>query len=116
MKFDNINSLDERIEKIVKKNVHHYYSDWKHYDRPKYMRLKGSRKIEDKKLVLIVRNCGTYLLRLTDVLEEGSPANVIYNYYGECDSSAKFYFVDISGVGSRYDIIKHVYNAGVIKA
>ena len=80
MKYQNIDELDARIERIVKKTVESYYTDWKNYDRPKYMGLKGSSDRHDKKLVLIARRCGTYLLRTADIKPE-SWSKTLFEYY-----------------------------------
>ena len=42
------NEIDNRIEKIVKRKVKAYYTDWKNYDRPYYMKLKGSANRKEK--------------------------------------------------------------------
>lgn len=97
MKYKNIDCLDSRIEKIVRRKVKYYYTDWKNYDRPKYMCYKGSTRRADKKLFLLVRDCGTYLLRAADVKDRDTAAGAIYDYfrnYEKCD----YYEIDIDGL------------------
>jgi hypothetical protein len=97
MKYPTIDSLDQRIEKIISQTVKHYYSDWKNYDRPKYMGLKGSDKKEDKKVILIARTCGTYLVRVADIKAGDAWATTIYNYYQE-QERADYYLIDIESL------------------
>ena len=93
MRYKNINDLDARIERIIKKTVEAYYTDWKNYDRPKYMKLKGSKDRKDKKMVLIVRKYGTYLLTL-DAIDHNEPTNTIYNYF-QTQEHATYYMIDL---------------------
>jgi len=103
MKYKNIDLLDNRIENIIKKTVKHYYTDWKNYDRPKYMHYKGSNKIEDKSLILIARECGTYLIRTVDLLDKNSWASTLYNYFHN-QEKAYFYNIDIE----KLTVVKEV--------
>lgn len=84
-RFNTIDELDSRIEKVVRDNVKHYYTDWKHLDRPKYMGFKGSSRPEDKELILIVRECGTSLFTRDAAEKDGSEANSVLTYYREQD-------------------------------
>jgi hypothetical protein len=95
MKYSNINELDQRIEKIISQTVKHYYTDWKNYDRPKYMGLKGSDKKEDKKVILIARSCGTYLVRIEDIKNNDNWAITIYEYY-QTQEHATYYYININ--------------------
>lgn len=92
-RYKNINELDARIEKIISRTVKHYYTDWKNYDRPKYMVCKGSHKKEDKQLILIARECGTYLYTLQDI-QEYKFAGTVYEYYQKAEH-ATYYKIDI---------------------
>ena len=94
--FDTIDNLDGYIEKVVRRTVKHYYTDWKNIDRPLYMKYKGSNRRQDKELLLIARECGTYLYTITD-LEREYPAAVA-TYYAE---NAKYYFIDIAKLTAR---------------
>ena len=94
MKFENIDALDAKIEKTVRREVKHYYTDWKNYDRPKYMKYKGSRP---GPLVLLVRDCGTYLLPLNEIKKAGTAANTIYEYY-TTQQIGKNYLIDINNL------------------
>lgn len=91
MRYNTIDELDSRIENIIKRNVKHYYTDWKNLDRPKYMKLKGSTAWIDKGLLLIVRECGTYLYTLTE-LSTSDWARTVSTYYGD---NAKYYNIDL---------------------
>lgn len=94
MKYNTIDLLDLHIENIVKRHVKHYYTDWKNYDRPYYMKLKGSPRKADKKLILIVRDCGTYLYTI-DELYNYDFGRTVCTYYGE---SASYYSIDIDNL------------------
>lgn len=96
MKYKNIDELDARIERIIKKTVEAYYTDWKNYDRPKYMGLKGSRDRKDKKMILIARKCGTYLLTL-DSIATSTWAATIYEYY-QTQEHATYYLIDLDRI------------------
>lgn len=98
MKYTNINELDARIERIIKRTVQNYYTDWKNYDRPKYMRLKGSRDREDKKMILIVRKCGTYLFTLDEIAARESAAAIYEYYYTQEATSSNYYLIDLDRV------------------
>ena len=93
MKYPNINALDTRVEKIISSTVKHYYTDWKNYDRPKYMKFKGSSDQADKKMILIARTCGTYLIRLEDIKAGDNWAVTLYNYFQE-QEHGNYYFID----------------------
>ena len=59
MRYKTQREMDDRVERIVRAKVKHYYTDWKNYDRVKYMRCKGSKT--DRRLILAVRETGTWL-------------------------------------------------------
>ena len=94
MKYNNINLLDSRIEKIISSTVKHYYTDWKNYDRPKYMKFKGSSSQADKELILIARTCGTYLVKIADIKAGETWANTLIEYYST-QESADFYYINL---------------------
>ena len=94
MKYRTINELDQKIESVITRTVKHYYTDWKNYDRPKYMSLKGSDKKEDKKVILIARSCGTYLVKISDMAAGDEWANTLYDYFLN-QEHADYYFIDI---------------------
>lgn len=95
MKYSNINALDSRIEKIISGIVKHYYTDWKNYDRPKYMKFKGSSDRADKELILIARECGTYLIRIADIKAGDDWAVTLYNYFQE-QEHGQYYYININ--------------------
>lgn len=94
MKYNNINELDARIENIIKKTVENYYTDWKNYDRPKYMRFKGSADQDDKKLILLARRYGTYLIKTADIKAGDDWATTLYNYYQDQERTT-YYYIDL---------------------
>ena len=95
MKYQNINELDKRIEKIISATVKHYYTDWKNYDRPKYMKFKGSADTADKDLILIARECGTYLIRTEDIKTGNEWAKALVEYF-QTQESADYYHININ--------------------
>lgn len=95
MKYPNIDALDLRIENIIDRTVKHYYTDWKNYDRPKYMSCKGSSDQADKELILIARSCGTYLVRISDIKAGDSWANTLIEYY-QTQEHADYYYININ--------------------
>lgn len=111
--YKTIDELDARIENIVKKTVVSYYTDWKNYDRPKYMSLKGSRDQKDKTMILIVRKYGTYLLTLDDIASRESAAT-IYEYY-QTQEHATYYEIDLMTLGIA-KIDPAVFGKTLIKA
>lgn len=92
MKYKTIEELDARIERIIKKTVQNYYTDWKNYDRPKYMRLKGSQDRKDRIAILIARTCGTYLLTLDEIMTRDF-AGAIYDYYYQQEATSSNYYL-----------------------
>lgn len=100
MKYPTIDSLDQRIEKIIDSTVKHYYTDWKNYDRPKYMSCKGSADKADKELILIVRSCGTYLVRIADIEAGNNWANTLIEYY-QTQEQATYYYINITTLEAR---------------
>lgn len=94
MKYNAIKELDARIEREVKRTVENYYTDWKNYDRPKYMKFKGSNDREDKQLILIARACGTYLIRTADIYRNDW-ATTLFEYY-QTQERASYFLIDLS--------------------
>ena len=95
--YGSIDELDAVLEKIVSNTVKHFYTDWKNHDRPKYMRMKGSSDSADKKLVLLARTCGTYLLRQADVETEDDCASQIFKYFTTQEPS-QIYNIDLENL------------------
>lgn len=108
-KYKNIDDLDARIERIIKKTVESYYTDWKNYDRPKYMGLKSSRDRKDKDLILIARKCGTYLLTV-DSIKNSEWAGTVYEYY-QTQETADYYHINLDRLA-----IEKINPAAFIKA
>lgn len=97
MKYPNIDAVDARIEKIISSTVKHYYTDWKNYDRPKYMCFKGSTDKEDKTMILIARSCGTYLVRTADIQAGDTWANTLIEYY-QTQEHANYYYINLNNL------------------
>lgn len=93
-KYKTIDELDARIERIIKKKVESYYTDWKNYDRPKYMGLKGSQDRKDKIIILIARKCGTYLLTV-DGINNSEWAASVYEYYFTQSTNNDYYLINL---------------------
>ena len=100
MKYPSIDLLDLRVEKIISSTVKHYYTDWKHYDRPKYMKCKGSADKADKELILIARTCGTYLVKMADIKTGDNWANTLIEYY-QTQEHATYYYINITTLEAR---------------
>ena len=100
MRYDNIDALDTAVEKVISRKVKHYYTDWKNYDRPKYMRFKGSNDRNDKKFLILIRECGTYIVRACDVYKQDW-ATTLFEYFQNQEKS-DYYFVNLD----RYELKK----------
>lgn len=92
MKYKTQDKMDARIERIVKAKTKHFYTDWKNYDRVAYMKYKGSSNRKDKRMILIARECGTYLYTM-DELENYSFAKTVYEYY--MDQNCDYYEINL---------------------
>ena len=86
----NIQELDAKIENIIHKYVKYYYTDWKNYDRPKYMKLKGTKENS----ILIVRKSGTYILTQKEI-ETKESCKAIFEYYKD-QEQANYYQIDFT--------------------
>lgn len=95
MRYQTIDELDARIEKIIKSTLQAYYTDWKNYDRPKYMRLKGSTDQKDKIAVLIARRCGSYLLTLDEIMNNAVSATIYEYYYTQEATGTTYYLINL---------------------
>lgn len=94
IRYTNINDLDAKIERIISRTVLYYYSDWKNHDRPKYMKFKGSSDPNDKKFLLLVRDCGTFIVRTCDIYKD-EWATAIFEFY-QTESSADYYYINLN--------------------
>lgn len=98
MKFENIDLLDKKIESIIDFRVKSYYSDWKKYDRLKYMVKKGSEDMQEKKLVLIARTAGTYLFSEKELENYDFALTCLDYYFNQERYSSWFYYIDIDSL------------------
>ena len=98
MKYNNINELDQAIERAVKRTVKFYYTDWKNYDRPTYMGYKGATERTKKHILLALRESGSYIFSDWDFEDRKTPGEII-NYYLEQHPddrrTNKYYFIDL---------------------
>ncbi len=112
MKYTTILELDNRIERIIKSTVKSYYTDWKNYDRPKYMKLKGSPGKCDKSIILLARECGTYIFSKSDLdysISLGEETNkkkltsltILEYYFNQERSSTHFYYINLNNLECR---------------
>lgn len=104
MKYKTIDELDQAIERRIKRKVQHYYTDWKNYDRPRYMRYKGSNARQDKEIIIIARECGTYIYTVKAIQD----AYQIYkedndrHTFKDWEYSVYDYYADAPTEGSEY--------------
>ncbi len=94
VRYKRIDDLDAKIERIVGRKVKHYYTDWKNYDRPKYMKFKGSNDKNDKKFLLLTRECGTYIVRTCDIYKN-EWATTLFEYY-QTQEPSDYHYVDLN--------------------
>lgn len=83
-KYKDFADFMQALENLVKKYVKHYKSDFYNYDIARLEENNASKKLIDKKLTFIVRECGTWLIYTDDINKPGTGANTIYNYYLPC--------------------------------
>lgn len=94
MKYDTLKDLDKAIERRIGRIVKHYKTDWTKYDRPKYNRCKESKNPRERKLVLIARECGTYLFTRKEC-EDNENAKIYLDYYR---GDANYYDIDLDNL------------------
>lgn len=97
-KFKTIIDLDNAIEKVIKKTVQAYYTDWKNHDRPKYMKLKGSTDPREQLIILVARKCGTYLYSYNDLIDKNYnfPLECLDYYFNYERHNTDFYIIDLN--------------------
>lgn len=98
MKLKSIDLLDKKIESIIDFRVKSYYSDWKKYDRLKYMVKKGSEDKQEKKLILIARTAGTYLFSEKELENYNFAFTCLDYYFNQERYSSWFYYIDIDSL------------------
>lgn len=91
MRYQDINALDEAIERRADRYIKHYYSDWKNYDRPAYMGYKGASERTKKHILILFREMGSYIFSDWDFLDRKAPAEII-DYYLTQDRHGNYYF------------------------
>ena len=96
MKYNNINELDQAIERAAKRIIKYYYTDWKNHDRPTYMGYKASRDRDRKHILVLFRESGSYIFSDFDFKDRKTPAEIVSYYINyENDSKTKYYFIDL---------------------
>lgn len=88
-RFSNIDDLHTYLEKLAKKTIKSYYTDWKNYDRPALMRATGNRET----VYIILREYGSYLYTVDDLINHDFPA-VVMDYYTD-EKRNHYYKVDL---------------------
>ena len=112
MRYDNIDALDQRIERIISGTVKHYYTDWKNYDRPKYMGLKGSKQPGDRVMFLIARAYGTYLITLDQIANTTAGATIYEHFIA--NEHADYYRIDLDRLSvDKIDPEKYLIRIGL---
>lgn len=102
--YKDFNELMTTLDKIVRKYTKHYLTDWTDYDIPRLNESLKSSDRSDKKLTLIVRDCGTWLIYTDDINKPGTGANTIFNYYkpggvgSHRTKPEKFYNIDLAAL------------------
>jgi hypothetical protein len=94
MKYSNIDELDTAIERRADHYIKAYYTDWKNYDRPTYMGYKGSQDRNKKHILIMFRECGSYIFSDYDFKDRKSPAEIV-SYYLDYESKTAYFFVDL---------------------
>ena len=95
MKYQDINALDQAIERAAKRTIKYYYTDWKNYDRPAYMGYKGAQERDKKHILLLLRECGSYIFSDWDFKDRKSPTEIITYYLEQDRRGNKYYFIDL---------------------
>lgn len=95
MKYNNINELDQAIERATKRIIKYYYTDWKNYDRPTYMGYKASRDRDKKHILVLFRESGSYIFSDFDFKDRKTPAEIISYYLEQETRNNAFYFIDL---------------------
>jgi hypothetical protein len=90
-RFKDINDLHSYIERQAKRIIKHYYTGYKHYDRPAIMKATGNK---EKECYLILRDCGSYFYTADYIVDMRSDwAATVMDYYQD-DSSAQYFRID----------------------
>jgi len=95
MKYKNIDDLDRAIERQASRIIKHYYTDWKNYDRPTYMGFKGAKERTKKHILILFRECGSYIFSEWDFLDRKTPAEIIDYYLMQDRRGNVYFFVDL---------------------
>ena len=96
MKYNNIDELDQAIERAAKRIIKCFYTDWKNYDRPAYMGYKGATERDKKHILILFRECGSYIFSDWDFMDRPTPAEIVSYYLDyENDDKTTYYMVDL---------------------
>ena len=80
-KYKDFNEFMAALTKLAKKQVNHYYTDFTDYDIPRLEKLNASKEKSEKRLIIILRDCGTWLIFADDIRNPETTSHTIYNYY-----------------------------------
>ena len=96
MKYNTIDELDTAIERTARRIIKSYYTDWKNYDRPTYMGYKGATERTKKHILVLFRECGSYIFSDFDFMDRSTPAEIVSYYLNyENDNKTRYYFIDL---------------------
>lgn len=99
--YKDFSELMTQLDSMARKKVKHYFTDWTEYDIPNLKKYMASTDRIEKRLTLILRDCGTWLIFTDDINKPGTGANTIYNYYkpygieNRKENTNKFYNIDL---------------------
>ena len=96
MYYNNLKELDNRVNQIVHNKVKRFLTDWTNYDWPLFEKAKNSKCATDKELLLIARECGTYLFTVEDLKNADSSAHILYNFwYQSTPKEVTYYYINL---------------------
>lgn len=116
--YNNFNDFMAALDTLAKKQVKHYINDWIDYDIPRLNKLNASKEKIDKKLVLILRNCGTWLIWADDIKNPETFSHTVFYYYlpGGPDNPTqnpnKYYSLDL--INYTIELLKLDNNGRII--
>ena len=96
MYYKNLEEVDNRVIQIVHNKVKRYLTDWIYYDWPKFEIAKESKRDPEKELLLIARDCGTYLFFIDELKIPDSQAVLMYNFwYQATPKDVSYYYINL---------------------
>ena len=104
-KYKDFNEFMAALTKLAKKQVNHYYTDFTDYDIPRLEKLNASKEKSEKRLIIILRDCGTWLIFADDIRNPETTSHTIYNYYlpngvdNPKRNPNKYYYLNLLEIG-----------------